>query len=329
MFRPSRLAYSLVMALVLVTFISLSAQAQQRRPRTVNLTPPFLELSASPETVRVCAGEPTSVQLIARATSQSGNELRYRWTTEGGRLTGDGANTTWDLSGMQPGTYRATVEVDTGSDPFCAAFSSAAVVVSECISVVPLCPNVSINCPNIVLPDQPITFSANVSGGSPLDTTYNWTVSAGRITAGQGTATITVDTVGLAGQTLSATLNVRAAGLDCPASCAVQIPLPKLDCRKFDEFPSLPRNEEKARLDNFAIDLQSSPGSTAYVVVYPRRTGRPGEAEQHTNRVVDYLVSYRGLDASRIIKLIGPTRDVLAVELWSCPQGVRPNGLIR
>ncbi len=328
MFRPSRLGYSLVIALALLGFISITTQAQKRRPRTVTTTPPFLELSATPGTLRVCAGEPATVQLNARATSQNGNSLRYRWSTEGGRLDGDGANPTWDLSGMQPGTYRATVEVDSGTDNSCAAFSSAAVVVSDCIRAVPVCPSVSISCPDGVLPDQPITFRANVSGAA-LDAAYNWTVSGGRIIDGQGTRSITVDTVGLAGQTVTATLNVRAAGLDCPASCAVQIPLPKLDCRKFDEFPNLPRNEEKARLDNFAIDLQNSPGSTAYVVVYPRRAGRPGEAEQHTNRVVDYLVSYRGLDASRIIKLTGPTREVLAVELWSCPQGVRPTGLLR
>lgn len=330
MFRRNHLSYRLVVILALFAFVSITAQAQKRRPRTVTSTPPFLELSANPGTVRVCAGESSSVQLLARASSQSGNALRYRWATEGGRLIGDGANTTWDLSGLQPGIYRATVEVDSGSDNTCAAFSSAAVVVRECPRALPLCPNVSISCPDSFLPDQPITFRANISGGSAqIDPIYNWTVTAGRIIDGQGTRTITVDTLGLAGQTVTATLNVRAAGLDCPASCAVQIPIPKLDCRKFDEFPNIPRNEEKARLDNFAIDLQNAPGSTAYVVVYPRQAGRPGEAEQHTTRVVDYLVSYRGIDASRIIKLIGPTRDVLTVELWTCPQGVRPTGLLR
>lgn len=328
MFRTSRIGYSLIIAVALIAFVSVTTQAQNRRPRTVNTTPPSLELSATPGTLRVCAGEPATVQLNARATSQNGNGLRYRWATEGGRLDGDGPNPVWDLSGMQPGTYRATVEVDSGTDDSCAAFSSASVVVNDCVRPAPVCPSVTISCPDSVLPDQPITFRANVSGAA-FDAAYNWTVTGGRITDGQGTRAITVDAVGLAGQTVTATLNVRAAGLDCPASCAVQIPLPKLDCRKFDEFPNLPRNEEKARLDNFAIDLQNSPGSTAYVVVYPRSSGRPGEAEQHTNRVVDYLVSYRGLDASRIIKLIGPTREVLAVELWSCPPGVRPSGLIR
>ena len=328
MFRRNRLWYSLAIVLALVAFVGVTVQAQKRRPRSVSSGPPFLALSANPSAVRLCAGEGSTVKLLARATSQRGAVLRYRWATEGGRLTGDGANTTWDLSGMQPGVYRATVEVDSGTDNTCAAFSSAAVAVTECAA--PLCPNVTISCPDSVIADQPITFTANVAGGAgQTNPTYNWTTTAGRIIDGQGTRSITVDTAGLAGQSIAATLNVRANGLDCPASCTVQLPVPKLDCRKFDEFPNLPRNEEKARLDNFAIDLQNAPGDRAYVVVYPGRGNRAGEAEQRMARVVDYLVTYRGVDAGRIVKLVGPARDALTVSLWSCPPGAKPPELIR
>ena len=328
MFRRNRPMYSLVIALVLIALVAVSAQAQKRRPRSVSSAPPFLELTASRSTVNVCAGELSTVQLVAQASSQSGSPLRYKWATDGGRLAGDGANTTWNLSGMQPGVYRATVEVDSGNDNTCAAFSSAAVMVTECPPATPICPNVSISCPTNVALDQPITFTANVVGAA-AQLNYNWTVSAGHIIEGQGTRTITVDTVGLAGQTMTASLNVRANGLDCPASCAVQFPVPQLECRKFDEFPNIPRNEEKARLDNFAIELQNAPGSTAYIIVYPGRDGRTGEAEQRATRVVDYLVSYRGIDVNRTIRLIGPTGNALRVELWTCPQGARPPGLLR
>jgi hypothetical protein len=241
----------------------------------------------------MCPGEDSAVQLRAHATSNKGSTLRYKWATDGGRLTGDGADTAWDLSGMRPGVYRATLEVDSGNDDTCAAFSSAAVVVTECAALPPSCPTVTINCP----PDVPeigqlVTVSANISGGEGLGTPqYNWTVSAGQIVEGQGTRTIRIDTAGTAGQNITATVDVGAAGLSCPASCSLSVATPRLECRKFDEFPKLPRNDEKARLDNFAIDLQNTPGSTAYVVVYPSRESRTGETEQHTNRIVDYLVS--------------------------------------
>src|SRR5207253_10341980 len=94
---------------------------------------------------------------------------------------------------------------------------------------------------------------------------YNWTVSAGRIISGQGTPSITVDTAGMAGQTIRASLDVGGFGTPCPASCAVSFPIqPKP--RKFDEDYDLARNDEKARLDHYASQLQSEPGSQGYVI---------------------------------------------------------------
>ena len=94
-----------------------------------------------------------------------------------------------------------------------------------------------------------MTFTATISGGSPnVSLGYNWTISAGRITSGQGTPSITVDTTGLAGQTVRASLDISGFGTPCPASCAVSIPIVNKP-RKFDEYYDIARNDEKARLD--------------------------------------------------------------------------------
>jgi hypothetical protein len=77
-----------------------------------------------------CTPSSTSVQLTANATDPDGDTLLYTWTTTGGRITGDGPNVTWDLSGVAPGTYTANVEVDDGCG--CIAFSSATVTVDTC-----------------------------------------------------------------------------------------------------------------------------------------------------------------------------------------------------
>jgi hypothetical protein len=189
----------------------------------------------------------------------------------------------------------------------------------------PVCPDVSIICPTVIAPDQPLTFSSNLSGGSTTVTPiYNWTVSAGTIIEGQGTPTIKVDTTGLSGQTVRATLSMDGYQLECSASCEVQIPIPLPNPRKFDEFPAIARNDEKARLDNYAIELQNDPTATAYVIVYPGRAGKAGEVQKHTTRIVDYLVNSRGIDARRIVTLVGSTREELMVELWISPQGARP-----
>jgi hypothetical protein len=112
--------------------------------------------------------------------------------------------------------------------------------------------------------------------------------------------------------------------MDCSATCVIQLPLPPPECRKFDEFPDIARNDEKARLDNLAIELQNDPSSTAFVIVYPGQRGRRGDAQKHTTRIVDYLINSRGLDGRRIVTLVGPIRSELLVELWTCPQGAKP-----
>jgi len=332
MLRHDRRDIALLLPIALVGLIAFASSAfgQKTRKETVAFTPPNLSLLAEPSVITVCEGAgPAIVQLNARATSSY--PIRYRWTTNGGRLEGDGATVTWDLSGMRPGYYKAYVDIDTGSgDQACQAFSSTTVLVNRCPPPpppLPVCPNVGILCPERVELNEPVTFTSTLTGGSGNVTpTYHWTVSAGRITDGQGTPTIRVDTTGLAGQALTATLSMGGYNLECTATCSVQFPVP-VECRKFDEFPAIAYDDEKARLDNYAIELQNDPGSTAYVIVYPGPRGRPGEVQKHTTRVVDYMVNSRGINAQRIVTLVGPARDELMVELWLCPQGARPPAL--
>ena len=318
----------LPIALVGIAFAT-SASAQKKvRVDIRAYTPPNLSVSADPQVITACEGAgPAIVQVNARATSDY--PIRYHWTVSGGHITGDGATASWDLSGLQPGTYKAYVDIDTGSgDEACQAFSSTTVVVNKCPPQVPVCPNVSIICPERGEVGEPLTFTANATGGTPgVTAIYNWTVSAGRILEGQGTPTIRVDTTGLAGQTVTATLQMGGYTLDCSASCSVQFPVP-VECRKFDEYPSIAYNDEKARLDNYAIELQNDPTATAYVIVYPGQTGKSGDLQKHTKRAVDYLVNSRGINANRIVTLVGPTRSELAVELWLCPQGAKPPNLV-
>ena len=318
----------LPIALVGLFLFASTTFAQNVRREAVAFTPPNLSLLADPRVITVCEGSgPAVVNLNARATSSY--PIRYRWTTNAGRIDGDGATVAWDLSGVQPGYYRANVDIDTGSgDEACQAFSSTTVLVNRCAPPVPVCPNVAVSCPDTVVLGEPVTFTSSLTGGSGnVAPIYNWTVSAGRIIDGQGTSSIRVDTTGLAGQTLTATLSMGGYGLDCSSSCPVQFPVP-VECKRFDEFPDISRNDEKARLDNYAIEL-NDPTLLAYVIVYPGQRGRPGDTQRHITRIVDYLVNSRGVSSQRIVTLVGPARDELIVELWTCPQGAKPPSLVR
>lgn len=325
---------ALVISVALVGLMILAPETLAKKPKKKKKSTedyvyraPTVQLNASPTVLTACAGRPALVRLDARATFPSGATPRYKWSANGGRIDGSGASPDWDLTGAKPGYYKAFLEVDNGLGDDCVVFSSAMVLV-KCAP--PVCPNITVSCPDKVELNAPLTFCVNVAGGSPdVKQVFEWTISAGRISSGEGTNCITVDTTGLAGQSVRATLNMPGYNdLNCSASCLVQIPneLPK--CRKFDEYFTITRNDEKARLDNYGIELQNDPTSIAYVVIYPGSNGKPGEVQQRSTRVVDYLVNSRTIDRQRITVVVGPPRGELMVELWVCPQGAKPPKMV-
>ena len=323
-----RLAGYLAPIALVASIFTTQASAQKTTVVSSVSAPLSLSLTADSNIVTACAnGGAPQVQLRANAVSPGGYPIKYRWTTDAGTIIGEGPVVTWNLAGLTPGYHKASLDIHSvGSDGSCQAFSSVSVLVNPCGAVQPVCPALEISCPTDVAVNQPLTFTSRYSGGVPANVTpaYNWTVSAGTIIAGQGTDTIKVDTTGLGGQTVRASLSMGGYNLECAADCAVTIPLPRLSNKKFDEFPDISRNDEKARLDNFGIELQNDPTATGYVIVYPGRSSKRGEVQYHANRVVDYLVNSRNLDKSRIVTLVGPARNELFVELWITPQGATP-----
>jgi hypothetical protein len=311
--------------------VSLSAvHVFAQKPQVVSAVsaPLSLSLTSDANIVRACdnSGAPR-VQLTAKAVSPGGNPIKYKWTTSEGVISGEGPVVSWNLAGLKPGYHKASLDIQsTGSDGTCQAFSSVTVLVNPCAEVRPVCPAIEIVCPTNTPYGQPLTFSSRLTGGVPANTSavYNWSVSAGKIISGQGSDNIKVDTTDLGGQPITATLSVGGYNLDCVASCTIVPALPMPASRKFDEFPDIARNDEKARLDNFGIELQNDPKATGYVIVYPGRSSKRNEVQDHFARVIDYLVNSRQMDKSRIVTIEGPKRDQLFVELWVTPQGATP-----
>src|SRR5215212_1571619 len=327
-----------VLLLAVAAFVATSSHAahkgkapQQSATPSPQYQPPTIRLDADTQVVTLCPDAESisnpRVRLKAAGVSPEGKPLRYTWTVSGGRLDSyDGTDVVWDLTDAQPGVYNASVVVESGpvDNPLCTAFTSTKVVVRACPPPRPGCPNVTINCPDVQQAGTPVTFTASVSGGTPgITPVYNWVVSAGQVISGQGTPTITVDTAGLAGQPITATVEVAGYQLDCRASCQASVPAPP-DSKKFDEIGEVARDDEKARFDVFAIELQNSPGAQGYIIAYGGRNKRFGTGRQRAERARDYLVGTRGIDASRIVILDGGARDTGSTQLWLVPAGAAP-----
>ena len=193
---------------------------------------------------------------------------------------------------------------------------------------------VNISTPSSVTEGSLVTFSAEVGyPGAAAGLNYTWSVSpeTARITNGAGTPTITVDTTGVGRQRVTATLVVDDGSGDptCrqraqAASLVTVTPPPPVQPRRFDEFPSIAFDDDKARLDNFAVELQNNPTATGYVIIYGGSRSPLNRADKLGARALDYLTSKRGIDTSRIVVVNAGYRARDTFELWLVPQGATP-----
>lgn len=206
-----------------------------------------------------------------------------------------------------------------------AIFAGAFVAVCTLGAYAQSCPSLSLNGPSDdVTAGQSVTFSVNVSGGD-VSPTYNWSVSDGFISSGQGTSSITVETAGITGSSITATVELGGLAPACErtrsASVGVKaLPMPS----KFDEYGPIRKGDEKARLDNFSIELQNRPADQGYIIIYGGRKSRPTAFAAAVKRIKAHLVKKRGMSADRFTNGDGGYKDEPTTELWIVPAGATP-----
>lgn len=139
-----------------------------------------------------------SVQVRTTAIDPENDVLAFNYKVSGGRIIGQGANVTWDLSGVRPGTYTITARVDDNQGTFGKTVTETIAVENCSCRQECSCPTLSVSGPDQPIPqNEPMTFTANVSGGNQDGIIYSWSVSQGTIVSGQGTPVISVDISGL------------------------------------------------------------------------------------------------------------------------------------
>ncbi|HEY0081990.1 MAG TPA: hypothetical protein VGB61_04315 [Pyrinomonadaceae bacterium] len=191
------------------------------------------------------------------------------------------------------------------------------------------CPTVTVSCPDTAAEnlEDALTFTANVSGGDPNVTpTFNWTVSAGTISSGQGTSSIKVDTTGIGGQTVTATVDVGGFPRECRTSnsCTTSISKKTAPPVKFGEYVTNDLSANKAQLDKFVLALQQDPAAQGYLIAYGGRTSQPDDAQKAADNATDYTINTRKMDGARTLSGVGGYRERPTVELWIAPPGATP-----
>jgi hypothetical protein len=196
------------------------------------------------------------------------------------------------------------------------------------------CPfHVNISAPSQVNEGEVITYTTDAAYTGSNSLRYTWTVtpSSARILSGEGTSTITVDSTGLAGQRIVASVVIDDGSSDPVCSQTVEAstfipPSPPREspARQFDTCSNCTFDDQKARLDNLAVELQNDPSTTAYIISYGGRRSRVGQADRLSARARDYIVAKRSVDSSRVVVMNGGFREEDSVELWVVPAGAKP-----
>ena len=171
-----------------------------------------------------------------------------------------------------------------------------------------------------------MTFTANVSGGSqdqPI--TYNWTVSAGTISAGQGTPSITVIAPSdVAGGTVTATVELGGLPVDChcqttaseSAPYTQQIIPPQL----IETIGNLKADEVKAHVQNWYVELANNPNAQGYIIIY----GSPKEIAAQRTKITN-AIRFLKLDPSRVTIVEGGDKGTgVEVRFYLVPPGSTP-----
>lgn len=188
------------------------------------------------------------------------------------------------------------------------------------------CPVIKVSSPDSVTEGMRLEFVVMLEGGDEtVEVTYNWTVSNGTISKGQGTSTVAVDTTGIVGGSVTATVAVGGYSRTCQASASATTMVAKrVESRKVDEYGTLMLATERERLDAFALELNRDPTVQAYILAYGGRRSAATAADTLAARAKKYLQTFRNIDTNRLVTVNGGYREIPTVELYLVPLGATP-----
>ena len=188
------------------------------------------------------------------------------------------------------------------------------------------CSIVSLEGPDTIPAGEVLKISAKIASASPKQPEFKWEISAGTVTSDLTGPTIFVDTAGLGGQSITTKVTVIGTQTDCPKEATLVTKVEEVFVcgLAFDEYGDISFSDEKARLDNFAIQILNFPESRGYLLAYAGQRTYPNEAAERLKRAKNYLINVRHIDAERVTTMDGGHRQELLVILRILPKGVAP-----
>ena len=311
---------------------------------------PPVTLACNASAPAIFSGEPVKLTATAGDLSTKKNvSVLYTWTGEG--VTGDGSTASVNTAALAPGAYTVKVGVKEGKKGKEGLKPGEAAECSTGFTVKDFEPP-TISCssaPSTIKPGENSTITAVAMSPQDRPLTYSYTAAAGTVTGTTTTAAYSstgapAGPVGInckvaddKGHTASGDTTVTIVAPPPPPP-----PIPHVQAlctMSFDRDAKRPTrvdNEAKACLDGVALDLQRQ--ADAKVVIVGESNAKEKEISARQQKVAlrhkrakvvmfdaqravnakDYLVTEKGIDASRVSVAIG-VADSQNVENYLVP----------
>lgn len=270
-----------------------------------------IQMGCSVAPVTAFPGDPLQVTASTLNTNPKLKQT-YTWTSNGGKITGNGPNPTIDTAGMAPGEYIVRGSMTEGHH-------MKTPVTCEAPFTVRAYDPPTITCsatPNEATSGTEIAITT--SGGSPQNRplTYSYASTAGEVTSSGPTAklstagldagviTVTCNVVDDLGKTASATAMVTLTVPPKPVALAT-LPMCSVSFERDKRRPVRVDNEGKGCLDDVALSLNQHPDSKLVIVGDYLMPEKPDFAEQRALNVRQYLTEEKGIDPARIELRVG------------------------
>jgi hypothetical protein len=291
------------------------------------IPPPPVTFTCSVAPASGYPGDPLAVTGTAMNLDPKKNAT-YTWTSTGGTVSGMTATGAIDTKTAAPGTYTVTGHVTEGSKPGqsadCTAqysinaFQPPTVSCSANPSSVNPGDSSTISASGMSPQNRPLSYSYSASAGSVMGTSSSATLSTSG--ASPGPISVTCNVVDDKGQTASAMTSVNVIAPAPPAAppAPMASSLCSVSFERDAKRPTRVDNEAKACLDDIALALQRSSDAKLALVGNedPKeqtmadrdakmKHPRPSAAAMRAVNTKEYLVTDKGIDASRIMLYTG------------------------
>jgi hypothetical protein len=186
------------------------------------------------------------------------------------------------------------------------------------------CPTVSIAGPSDQLTaGDTLVFTANISGTN-ISVTYNWSISAGAIMSGQGTAMIIVNTDSLAGQYVTATVELGGVPRECisvsSATADIVAGPVKIISANYTTSQALTAAVQKFITQTKLNDINIS--QTAFIYVYSG-TSTSAARLKAINAIITNTFDKNNVYSFQYKIADGGKKKVASVEMYSLLPGVK------